>query len=111
MTKEETLMNRLSLVLTKEEMNRVKIKKNDKTNIDKLVVDLHQLGTKKAMILINNIINLNREECEIEAIHGYNHGIALKDMINQRFYNPRITEKKSVAKNLGITILACKSLC
>lgn len=111
MNKEEMLINRLSMILNKEDIKRIKIKKNNETNVEEFAVDLHNLGTKDAMVLVNNIINLNRDECEIEVIHGYNHGIALKDMINSRFHNPRIMEKKSVARNMGITILACKGMC
>ena len=101
----ENVINRLSLVLNKEDIQRIKVSEGN------ITVDLHNLGTKDAMILINNIININRDECNIRLIHGYNHGIALKDMINSRFKNPRIVKKQAVSGNLGMTILACKSIC
>lgn len=105
MKKGTELKSRLALVLKKEDLARIKV-----PDEDKVIIDLHNLGTKEAMILVNNVINLNKKECEINVIHGYNHGIALKDMINNRFKNSRIVERKSVAGNEGMTVLACKSM-
>ena len=102
--KENKLLQKLSIVMKKEDMDRIKIASNND-----IIVDLHNLGTKEAMILINNIINLNRDECNIQLIHGYNHGIALKDMFNNRFENKRIQERKQVQYNQGMTVLMCKS--
>ena len=72
MKKGTELKSRLALVLKKDDLARIKV-----VDEEKILVDLHNLGTKEAMILVNNIINLNRNECEISVIHGYNHGIAL----------------------------------
>lgn len=105
MKKGTELKSRLALVLKKDDLARIKV-----VDEEKILVDLHNLGTKEAMILVNNIINLNRNECEISVIHGYNHGIALKDMINNRFKNSRIVARKSVVGNEGMTVLACKSV-
>ena len=101
---EKMIYTRLNIVLKKEDMDRIKISNED------IVVDLHSLGTKDAMILVNNIINLTRQECNIKVIHGYNHGTDMKDMINSRFKNPRIKERKGVKQNLGVTILSCTAM-
>lgn len=99
------IINRLSLVLSSNDMNRIKISSNNG-----ITIDLHNLGTREAMILINNVINIIPDECCIKLIHGYNHGVALKEMINCRFKNPRIERKESVDGNLGATVLVCKSM-
>jgi hypothetical protein len=106
--KELNLMNRFRLVLKKEDMERIRI---SDTNDEEIIVDLHELGTKEAMVLVNNIINLNRDNCNIKVIHGYNHGTALKDMINSRFKNPRIVSRHGVASNLGVTVIQCRAMC
>lgn len=101
--KENDLLKRLNMVLPQKDLARITIEKDT----DAVLVDLHNMGTKDAKILLNNIINLNRNGCVIKVIHGYNHGIALKDMINGRFNNPRINTKEEHEKNKGMTILSC----
>jgi len=102
--RENELLARLTLVLKKADLDRIRIEERT----DTVLVDLHNLGTKDAKILLNNIINLNKNDCNIKVIHGYNNGIALKDMINRRFVNPRIEKKTECVNNKGVTILACK---
>lgn len=97
-----TVIDRMELVFKKEDMERIKAGKNGE-----ITVDLHGLGTKESIVLLNNIININMDSCKIRVIHGYNHGVALKDMVNQRFCNQRITERFTSKKNPGITILSC----
>lgn len=102
----DTVMARFSLVLKKEDMARIHVK-----NEAEIFVDLHGLRTDEAIKFLNNIINLNKEECIIRVIHGFNHGTALRDMINNRFCNPRIRNRQVVKSNPGMTILRCASAC
>jgi len=97
-------MARFMMVLCKDDMDRIKF-----SGENELTVDLHGLGAKASIILLNNIINLNRASCDIKVIHGFNHGTALKDVVNSRFFNPRIKGRAVVANNPGMTILSCKS--
>lgn len=99
------VMARMEMVLKKEDMDRIKVSGN------KIQVDFHGLGTKDALILLNNVINLNRNSCDIEAIHGYNHGTCLKEMINQRFRNPRIQKRIVSEANPGVTFIKCMAQC
>lgn len=92
----------MKMILKKDDIARVGI--NGENSFS---VDLHGLGTKDSMVLVNNLINLNRNACKITIIHGFNHGTALKEMINGRFENKRIANRNSVANNPGITILDC----
>ena len=89
----------LGMLLTKEELNRIKIKGNQ------ITVDLHHLKVKEAKRLLNNIVAINRSSFTMECIHGYNHGTALKEMIQGDFNNKRILSKKSLQHNLGLTEL------
>lgn len=99
------VMMRFQVVMKKDDLDRIMVKDNT------ITVDLHGLGTCDSNILLNNIINLSRDECEIRVIHGFNHGVALKDMINRRFNNARITGRTVDPKNPGMTILACAAAC
>lgn len=99
------IMMRFEMVMKKDDLARIDVKDNT------ITVDLHGLGTCDSNILLNNIINLNREQHEIRVIHGFNHGIALKDMINRRFNNARIIGRTINPNNPGMTILACAAAC
>lgn len=97
-------MMMFKMVLRCEDLRRINIIDNEE-----IAVDLHGLGTKDSLVLMNNIINLNRNQCSIEVIHGFNHGTALKDMINGRFYNRRVVSMKPAPNNPGVTVLECAS--
>ncbi len=92
---------KLDLILTREEKNRLKI--NDKE--EKITVDLHGMKVKEAKKFINNLININRNRATITCIHGYNHGTAIRNMIETDLNSPRIKEKQVPDVNPGITKL------
>ena len=92
---------RLSLILTKEDMKRLKIKERD--GVKEITIDLHRMSCSQAKRFINNIINLVRESCRLILIHGYNHGTALKDMIRSDIENSHIEAIMADAHNLGRT--------
>lgn len=98
----ERTMMMFKMVFRGEDLQRINV-----INNREIEVDLHGLGTKASLIFINNIINLNRNQCELNVIHGFNHGTALKDMINGRLHNRRITNIKPVVGNPGVTVLEC----
>jgi hypothetical protein len=92
---------KFKMIFTPEEISRIRPVDGD----NKMIIDLHQLTAAKAMKLLNNLIALNRDDCEIDVIHGYNHGTSIKDTIWNCMQNPRILEKQGVAHNPGMTIL------
>lgn len=100
----EKTISMFKIVFGNEDLQRIKVISDNKVS-----VDLHGLGTKDSLVLMNNIINLNRNQCSIEVIHGFHHGTALKDMINGRFYNRRVIIMKPVPNNPGATVLECAS--
>ena len=101
---DDLVMMRFKMVLKKDDVARI-----EKTGEKELTVDLHGLGTKDSLVLLNNIINLNRDSCNLCVIHGFNHGTALREMINERFRNPRIKDRTILKDNPGMTILSCEA--
>ena len=93
------MREKLMMIFTKEELNR--ISENGHT----ITVDLHGLIVRDAKRLLNNLMVLNRDGYDICAIHGYNHGTAIKEMIRGTLGNPRLSSKKSVNGNYGRTVL------
>lgn len=93
---------KLELILTKDEISRI-ISKVKEDGEPEVTLDLHKLTVREARRLIGNIIAVNRERFELNLIHGYNHGTALRDMIRQEFKNPRIYERKQYSYNAGVT--------
>lgn len=100
----DVVLKKMQLVFKKEDLARITPSKSKE---NQLIVDLHGLGTKDSLVLLNNIININRDACDIKVIHGYNHGTALKDMINGRFVNTRILDRVMSESNPGVTMIRC----
>lgn len=94
--------NRLRMVFTDEEINRLTISEVDKRRI-RIVADVHGMKCSQARRFINNIINTVRVAFQLIVIHGYNHGTAIKDMLAQNFSNTHITEKHADPYNQGVT--------
>ena len=102
--KKEIILNIMSLILTEEEMNRinVEVKNSDKTIIN---LDLHGLGCKQAKRLVKNVISVNRGPFLLNAIHGFNHGTALKTMVNSIDLGERVVYRSSPKWNPGQTFI------
>lgn len=94
--------NRLRMVFTDEEINRLTISEVDERRI-RIVADVHGMKCNQARRFINNIINTVRVAFQLIVIHGYNHGTAIKDMLAQNFSNTHITEKHADPYNQGVT--------
>lgn len=93
--------SRLSLILTKDEMNRLNIK--EEKGETKIIADVHGMSVNKAKKFINNIINVVRTKLELIVVHGYNHGTAIKDMLANVYTNSHITDKYQDEYNKGVT--------
>lgn len=98
----EKTMSMFKIIFGNDDLQRINVISDNEVS-----VDLHGLGTRASIVLVNNVINLNRGKCELSVIHGFNHGTALKDMINNRFHNPRVINMKRVVGNYGVTVLEC----
>ncbi len=98
-----TMENRLKMIFTKEEMERIaEMMRDGKREIS---IDLHQLTVKQAYRLMKNLIALDREGGTIRVIHGYHRGTAIRDMIRNGLENPRIADWQEPERNPGQTIL------
>ena len=94
---------RLAFIFSVEELRRINVSVNKKRMM--VVVDVHGLKTYEAKRFINNIINVIKTEFTLIVIHGYNHGTAIKDMLNGCFSNNHVKEKFGDSSNPGITYL------
>lgn len=94
--------NRLRMVFTQEEINRLTISEIDERKI-RITADVHGMKCYQAKRFINNIINTVRVAFQLIIIHGYNHGTAIKDMLAENFSNTHITEQHLDPYNQGVT--------
>ena len=92
---------KLRIILTQEEMNRITSRIKD--GKPEMTVDLHKLTVKQARRLLGNIIAVGDSGADIKAIHGYNHGTAIKSMILNDLHSPRILTKETDINNPGLT--------
>lgn len=93
--------NNIKMILTKDELRRVKARINNGQS--EITVDLHSMHLKEARRLLNNLIAVDRQCSELHVIHGYNHGTAIKDMIANDLFSPRILNKSVRKDNPGLT--------
>ena len=94
--------NRLRMVFTSEEIDRLTISEIDEKTIC-IVADVHGMKCSQARRFINNLINTVRVAFQLIIVHGYNHGTAIKDMLTQNFSNSHISEIHLDPYNQGIT--------
>ena len=104
---EKIMTKNMEMIFTKEEMAR--ITEEIRNQVNTITVDLHGLRVDEARRFLRNILALNREECDIQIIHGYHGGTALKEMVRNHFDNPRIKNRKGVKANYGRTVLKVRS--
>ena len=73
-----------------------------------MTVDLHTMTTAEAKKwLAAKVSGAPKEVKEIEVVHGYRGGTALRDMVRKSFHHPRI-ERKILGMNQGSTIFILK---
>lgn len=94
------ITDRLSFILTEVDMKRLKVEEKD---ILKITADVHGMKVVQAKKFINNIINIVHSAFEMIVIHGYNHGVAIKNMLAEQLCNEHIEEKYPDEVNMGIT--------
>lgn len=94
---------RLKRIFTTNELGRIMI--NEDTGSLFITVDVHGLTCREARRFINNIINVIPCPFQLEVIHGYNHGTAIKEMLATNFRNMRITERHPDSYNYGVTYM------
>lgn len=96
------LVGKLNMIFTSDEMARLNVNNSMDGSIQ-IIVDVHGMKCCQVRRFINNIINIVRETFRLIIIHGYNHGTAIKEMLNQNFSNPHIRKQYNDLYNQGIT--------
>lgn len=99
------IQTKLAMVLTRDELNRIRIQRDAYGEI-RITADVHGMTCHEARRFINNIINLVRVAFRLIIIHGYNHGTAIKDMLAWNFNNTHITERHPDPWNQGVTYMS-----
>ena len=94
---ESERMKRLELVLSPSDMGRLRVVDEE------LLVDVHGLTCRQAMQLLKNVIALMNGSLNIDVVHGYNRGHAIKEMLKNDFLSKRVIRTESVAWNPGMT--------
>ncbi len=93
---------RMRMIFTEEQMERIHVEETESGELQ-ITVDVHSLSCKQVRKFISNIICIVRKTFELIVIHGYLHGIAIKEMLVQHYENDHISEKYGDPYNYGVT--------
>ena len=96
------IVSRLRMIFTDAEMERIRVEELENGELQ-ITTDVHGLSCKEVRKFISNIISLVKKAFELIVIHGYLHGIAIKEMLVQHFENDHISEKYGDLFNYGVT--------
>ena len=99
------LATRYETVFAKPALERISIITSPSREVMKISVDVHGLTCREARRFISNVVNISGGFCVIEIIHGYRHGSRIKDMLQNRFSNPHISQIATDFTNPGVTCL------
>lgn len=105
----DQFMKRLEFVVYGENKWRVKVKKT-RNGDPEVTYDAHGQSVKEAKRTIENIVNSSLSPLQLTVIHGYNHGTAIKSMLNEEKFSGRITKKTSPTNNPGLTKMSFNSV-
>lgn len=100
----ETIQDRLTYILNKEEIGRVEVSIGEDGN-PFIRLDMHEWSTCKARTVLNKLILLNREAFCIDLVHGYLHGTKIKAMLTHDYSNQRVLLRRGYNENPGITFM------
>lgn len=106
--KAEDLRDRLKIIYTDSMIRRILVPSSHEGEIEKIIIDVHELSCKEAKQFISNVINISFGSFTVEVIHGYRHGTKIKDMLRKKFMNPYIKLIIPDQINLGVTYLQPK---
>ena len=98
------LIERLRILFSEEEIGRISVTESVGAPL-LIVVDIHGMKAHEAKRFINNLINMARMDFNLIVIHGYNHGTAIKNMLETDFSNPHVKNQHLDWKNPGRTHL------
>ena len=67
-------------------------------------IDVHGMSVLEAKRAINNVIAMMKVAFHLAIVHGYQHGIAIKEMLYQSFSNSRVSGMHCEPSNPGLSI-------
>lgn len=91
------MKERLELLLKNDQLSRIEF------GTDEMTVDLHKMGRAECCWLIRTIIASTMPAFRLNLIHGYNHGVTLKQAIQTEKLSQRVTDMYSDPWNPGLT--------
>ena len=100
----EQLESRIGFVVYGENKWRIRITET-KTGTPEVTYDAHGQTVKEARRTIENIVNCSFSPLQLNVIHGYKHGTAIKSMLEGETFSGRLAEKTSPKNNPGLTKL------
>lgn len=95
------LSPRLNFILSIEDKKRINI--SVLRSSIRVTIDVHGLSVHKAKVLISNIIILTPSALYLVINHGYRHGTAIRDALNENKLNARIFWQEISENNPGLT--------
>lgn len=102
--KKEEIMERMSFVLAGEYLEKVRV--HERANNEIVVqVDVHGMSANVARRTLTNIIAILREPFTLDVIHGFNRGVAIKNIIRTDLASNKIKWASSPNWNPGETFL------
>lgn len=99
--KNDKVFSRLEKIFTQDEIARLTIR--EKQSVIRIVVNVHGLKCSQVRQLLNNLISVMHMKFQLLVIHGYNHGTAIKNMLENDFQNCHVTKLYPDPFNKGVT--------
>ena len=62
------------MVFTKSLIMRINQLTSNSGEVARIIIDVHGLTCREAKRFINNVVNITKDTCDVEVIHGYRHG-------------------------------------
>ena len=100
----DQLESRIGFVVYGENKWRINIVMT-KSGTPEVTYDAHGQSVREAKRTLENIVNCSLTPLRLNVIHGYNHGTAIKDMLEGETFSGRIAEKTTPRNNPGMTKL------
>jgi hypothetical protein len=96
------LEQRFKMIFSKFQLARLSVKYREDRGI-LVFADVHGMSCRQAAVFITNIINVARMMFKLVICHGFNHGVAIRDMLRHNFQNAHVIEMHEIPSNPGCT--------
>ncbi len=100
---QDLFLKRMSFVVYGENQWRISVRFPVRGSPE-VTYDAHGQGVAEARRTIRNIVNIARSPIHLYIIHGFNHGTAIKSMLEAESFN-NLTDRFCPESNPGETVL------